>query len=388
MPLTPDRLVSLRPLFPHVAHGITYLNHAATSPLSVKVVSAMQQHLTERSAGPIDTYWTDKNIINDLRVSVQRLINAESPDRIGFVTSTSEGLNIVASGLQWKSGDRVLLNDMEFPANVYPYINLRRHGVEVDTLTCRDGRITPEMIEQALTPRTKIVALSAVQFLTGWKADLAAIGSLCRSRGVWFVVDGIQAVGAVRIDVQAMKIDALSAGGQKWQMAPHGSGFVYLSANMQEAVRQQFLGWLSVDDPWDFRNYGQPLAPSARRFEGGTLNYPSLMGMKAAVDLLLEVGPENVQDQILSLTDILVDRFSRSPIVTLVSPVDRERRSGIVTIRPSSPEAGKRTFDRLLSEKIVISLREGQLRISPHFYNTRDDVEQTSARLLDLLAAR
>ncbi|MGH7453182.1 MAG: aminotransferase class V-fold PLP-dependent enzyme, partial [bacterium] len=200
--LPADLLERARALFPHIIRDKIYLNHAATAPLSTRVVDAMMAHFQERSSGSIDSYWTDLPKKEECRAFVQRLINAESPDRIAFAANTSDAINIIASGMPWQSGDRVLLNDMEFPANVYPYLHLRRLGVEIDHIRCASGKITPEMIKAALTPRTRIVALSAVQFLSGYRADMAAIGELCRRRGIFFVVDGIQAVGAIHIDVQ------------------------------------------------------------------------------------------------------------------------------------------------------------------------------------------
>ena len=380
-PMDQTSLASYRSLFPYIHEGLIYLNHAAASPLSTRVVEAMQRHLTERSVGPIDTYFKDLESVIGLRSSVARLVNAESPDRIAFVGNTSDGLNILASGLPWKSGDRILLNDMEFPANVYPYLNLQHRGVTIDTVPCPDGRLTPERVAESLRPTTRAVAISAVQFFTGFRADLAAIGDLCRSRQVLLLVDGIQAVGAVRIDVQAMKIDGMASGAQKWMMAPHGTGFLYLSERLQDMLHQQFLGWLSVNDPWNFRNYGQPLAPSARRYEGGTLNYPGLMGMRASVDTLLEAGMDVVEGRIMALTDHAIHRLEEIPGWTIVSPKDPPCRSGIVTVRPGSPEDAKRVFEEALKRKVVISLREGLLRFSPHFYNTEDEIDEALARM-------
>ena len=372
-----------RSLFPYLQGGLIYLNHAASGPLSTRVVEAMQQHLKEGSEGPIDTYFKDLHTADDLRSMVARLVNAESSDRIAFTGNTSDGLNILVSGLPWKDGDRILLNDMEFPANVYPYLNLRQYGVEIDTVPCPDGQLTLERLEQSLRPTTRAVAISAVQFLTGYRADLAAIGDLCRSRGVLLLVDAIQAVGAVRLDVQAMKIDGMASGGQKWLMAPHGTGFLYLSQRLQGMIRQQFLGWFSVAEPWHFREYGQPLAPSARRYEGGTLNYPGLIAMRASVETLLDAGTDAVEERIHGLIDHAVTRLEEMPGWSIISPRERDRRAGIVTVRSGSPEEAKRLFDRALQRKAVISLREGLLRFSPHFYNTTEEFDEVLARMVE-----
>lgn len=374
-------LSSYRSLFPYLENGTIYFNHAATSPLSRRVVEAVQRHLNERSAGPVDTYFADLKIVDGLRSSVARLINAPSPDRIAFSLNTSDAINLIAAAYPWRSGDRILTNDLEFPANVYPYLNLRTKGVHVDTLSCPDGRVSVDAIERALTPSTRMVAISAVQFLSGYRADLRSIGALCRARNVKLVVDGIQAVGAVPVDVQTSAIDALACGAQKWMMSPHGTGFVFLSEDLQGMLQQQYLGWLSVADPWNFRDHEQSLAASARRYEGGTLNYPGLMGMRAAVDMLLEVGTEAIERQLRRMTDRIVEHASRGEGWTITTPLEPEARSGIITIRPGNPEEAKRWFELLMGRRVTISLREGQLRFSPHFYNTLADVDELFHRL-------
>ncbi|MBI3786982.1 MAG: aminotransferase class V-fold PLP-dependent enzyme [Ignavibacteriales bacterium] len=371
----PDNaLQSIRSLFPHTAKGIVYFNHAATSPLSTRVTDTINRYLEERSYGKIETYTMDMQKVGETRSALQRLIRAESPERIAFTTNTSDALNIVASGLDWKAGDRVLLNELEFPANVYPYIHLRQLGVEIDTIKCSAGAITSEMIYEALKPQTRLVALSAVQFLTGFRADLATIGEICRHRGIIFAVDGIQAVGATEIDVQKMKIDALSAGSQKWQMGPHGIGFLYLTEELQARLHQKYLGWLGVYNPWNFFDYNQPLASSARRYEGGTLNIPGIWGLHASINTLLEYGVPKIQNHILALTQLLTDELQKIGGVKLISPAVPSERAGIVTIQLPGDVSPNAVFEGLQQRNIQIALREGKLRYSPHFYNTKEEI--------------
>jgi len=383
--LSADQLTAARELFPYTASGRIYLNHAATSPLSSRVVSAMTAHLRDRSEGKLESYMDDIAMITRTRSAIAELINAPSPDRISVQPNTSEPLNIVASGLRWNSGDRILLPEAEFPANVYPYLNLRRHGVEVEIFPSPRGVVTPEMIASHLTPRTRLLALSAVQFLSGYRADLRTIGSLCRSRNIVFVVDAIQAVGAIPMDVQADGIDALAAGSHKWQMGPHGAGFLYLTEELESRIQQSSLGWLSVDDPWNFRDYEQPLASSARRYEGGTPGIPSLWGLHAALRTLLEFGMETIQDQILELTGILTSGFLRRGALPLLSPQERKDRAGIVTCSLPEKTDGKAFLKRIASEGITVALREEKLRLSPHFYNTPEEMERTVGTIHDCL---
>lgn len=370
----PDSILQkIRSLFPHTAKGVVYFNHAATSPLSTRVVDAMTRHLEERSYGKIETYTDDIQQVAETRNALHQLIHAESPERIAFTGNTSDALNIVAAGIAWEQGDKVLLNDLEFPANVYPYLHLRRLGVEIETIKCPTGAITSEMIYETIKPQTRLVALSAVQFLTGYRADLATIGEICRHRGIIFTVDGIQAVGAIDIDVQKMKIDALSAGSQKWQMGPHGTGFLYLTEELQARVHQKYLGWLGVYNPWNFFDYNQPLASSARRYESGTLNISGIWGLHTAISTLLEFGIPQIQSHVLALTQLLTDELQKIDGVHLVSPTHASERAGIVTLQLPPDVSPNAVFEALQQRSILIALREGKLRYSPHFYNTREE---------------
>jgi len=362
-------------LFPHTAKGLVYLNHAAVSPLSSRVLETTVGHLQDRSSGKIETWLDDLSQIDETKRCVQRLINAESHDRIALVGNTSDALNIIAAGLDWKPGDRILLNDLEFPANVYPYYHLKNLGVEIDIIHCPDGRVTSEAIYAALRPRTRLLALSAVQFLSGYRADLSVLGEICRARGILFVVDGIQAAGAMRLDVQEMRIDALAAGAPKWQMGPQGIGFLYLTEELQARIHQKYLGWLAVETPWNFFDYDQPLAASARRYEGGTINIPGMWGYFAALTMLLEFGIDLIEGHILALTQVLLDEFQNIGGVKIVSPTLLQERAGIVTIQLPEGVDASATFESLSNRRIVISLREGKLRYSPHFYNSVEEMK-------------
>jgi selenocysteine lyase/cysteine desulfurase len=369
-----SNLEGIRALFPHLRTGQIYLNHASLSPLSAPVVDAMAKFLRIRSDGTLLSYDDDVKIETDCRNAVQSMIHAESKDRIALIGNTSDAINIVASGLPWQPGDRIILNDMEFPANVYPYHHLQDQGVIVDIIKCPDGKITPEMIERMITPRTRVVALSAVQFLSGYRADLAAIGALCRDRRIWFVVDGIQAVGAIQIDVQNMKIDGLAAGAQKWQMSVQGTGFLYVNEALQEAIHPQFVGWLGVQDAWNFYNYGQPLASTAKRYEGGTVNHLGFSGMAVSLALLLEQRIPAIENHIMALSRILTDELQSVDGVKIYSPTNDSERAGIVTIDLPTHVNATTVFKKLLAKNIVISLREGKLRYSPHFYNSAEEM--------------
>jgi cysteine desulfurase/selenocysteine lyase len=380
-------LAAARALFPHTRKGLIFLNHAGTSPLSTRVIGSMHEHLRDRSEGKIDTYLSDVPMVARTKGFVTTMINAESPDRIAFSANTTDAINSVATGLPWKAGDRVLLNSAEFPANVWPYLHLRRLGVEIDIIPSVNGVVTPDMIEAALTKNTKLVGLSAVQFLSGYRADLEAIGQICRQRDVVFTVDAIQAVGAVRIDVQRMNIDALSAGGQKWQMGPHGTGFLYITEQLQSRAQHAALGWLAVQEPWEFYNFTQPVATTARRYEPGSLIMPSLWGMHAALSTLLEYGPAAIESHLLGLTGLLRERLASIPGITVITPAEPERRAGIVTVKSPAGVDPNAMMAMLAERKIVPAVREGKVRYSPHFYNTPEEMETVAAATRECIAS-
>lgn len=362
--------VPYRRLFPFLSKGTIYLDHAAIGPVPQPSRDAVLAYLRERTEGDVNIFLPFLKAHADAKKTIGRLLNAP-PERIAFCDNTSNGLNILAAGLPWKTGDRVLLTDVEFPANVYPFLNQKRHGVEIDFVKCRNNRIAFEDIERALTPRTRVLSISHVQFLNGCRSDLARIGRLCRAKGVIFCVDAIQAAGAVPIDVEAMCIDFLSCGSQKWLLSTEGVAFVYVSAETQEKIRQAYLGWLSIRDFFsDFFRYRLDLDTTARRYEGGTLNIAGILCLSESIRLLLGVGIESIAVHLSELTQLCVDRVLREG-VELLTPEERRERAGIVSFRP--PKASE-TFERLKSEGIVVSLREGCLRISPHFYNTREEV--------------
>jgi cysteine desulfurase / selenocysteine lyase len=380
--IPPPAIDRIRSLFPYLASGHIYLNHAATSPLATPVVRALTEHIADRAQGEIDTYGNDLPMIKAWRRNVARLINAEGPERIAFAMNTSDALNVVAAGLPWRESDHILLNNAEFPANLHPFLHLRRHGLQVDMLHVEDGIVTPEIIMRALRDETRLLAISAVQFLSGYRADLEAIGALCRDKGIIFVVDGIQAVGAVPIDVQAMHIDCLAAGAQKWQMAPQGTGFLYVTDDIQSSITQQHVGWLSVATPWNFKDFDQELDPSARRYEGGTLNIAGLHAMNAALTMLLDTGIDTIATHILAITDILMRDLKAIGGVTCITPDDPARRAGIVTVRPPAGLRAEELAVHMRQAGVTIAVREGLLRFSPHFYNTPEEMHRASDALV------
>jgi cysteine desulfurase / selenocysteine lyase len=300
-------------------------------------------------------------------------------DEIAFTKNTPEGLSFVAAGLPWRSGDNVVTSDLEFPANMYPWLNLRERGVEVREVRSQQGRLPPELLLEAMNASTRVLAISLVQFSSGFRANLAALAEICRPRGIFLVVDAMQAVGALPLDVHRLGVDFLACASHKWLLAPFGMGWFYSRRELLERLRPVEVGVDSVVRRESYLDYQLELLPSAARFECGQINAHSVPGLQAALDLLSDVGQRRVWSTIEGLNAKLVDRLRRHGYDVLSSRRDGER-SGIVAFRhPSHASAAVR--QRLHEAGVIVSLRENLVRVSPHFYNSLDDID----RLLDAL---
>ncbi len=349
----------------------TFLNHAAISPLPRRVRDAMVQYLDKRlvTFGFMDQ--EEENIPDRLRRAVARLINA-TPEEIAVVQNTSHGLNIVAQSLPFRPGDNIIFCDMEFPSNVYPWMLLERQkGVEARLIPHDRGGLTVERLEAYADRRTRAVAVSSVEFLTGFRTDLAAIGEWCRAHGAYFIVDGIQSLGAIPMDVRALGIDFLACGGPKWLMGPVGIGFLYWRRELLEEMTPPMAGCVSVVNWEEWRQYDLTFLPDAHRFDLGGPNLVGATGLLAAIELLMEVGIENIHRHTLHLTDVLIADLQRRGY-EVVSNLEPAHRSAIVSF--AVPGDVRAACARLQEARVAISLRESCIRVSPHGYNTEEEV--------------
>jgi cysteine desulfurase/selenocysteine lyase len=359
-----------RDLFP-VTKNLTYLNHAAVGPLSVRAAEAMERHAhDQRDYGAL--HWRDWYAEHAaVRDSAARLIGATAKE-IAIIKNTSEGLSFVAQGLRWHERDNVVTTALEFPSNWTPWKRLELRGVE-----CRVAALpTVEHIEPLIDKRTRLVTVSSVAFHNGFAADLHAIGELCASRDVLFCVDAIQSVGVLPTDVRASKIDFLAADGHKWMCGPEGAGIFYVAAERLDELEVVENGWTNVERKGKFIGCGVEWLPDSRRFEAGSLNTNGIYGLRAAIDLLLEIGIEEVRDRAMAAATMLSEGLAsigwQAPILG----------SAILGATPPDVEKSVLWYHRQLEEKgIVTAPREGLLRFSPHFYNDEDDVR----RVLDAL---
>ncbi len=371
---------SLRLQFP-VVRELVYLNHAAVSPLPLRSQMRMQEYLHELSHYGCARYpGRIYQVVDEARALGAQLMGAQV-DNVFIVRSTTQGLAIAATGIPFVEGDNVVLVKQEFPANLRPWLPLRRRGVEVRLVEQSNGRVLMDDLALAIDSRTRAVSVSFVQFLSGFRIDLAKVAQLCKKSDALLVVDAIQGLGVFPLHVQEMGIDFLSADAHKWLLGPEGVGLGYASPRALERIEPSVEGWLSVRNPFDFFDINQPLKDSASRFEDGAFNLAGIHGMLGSLELLASLGGvPSLCARILELTDYLVEGLHRIGWDTL-SPRDHNgEKSGIVlTVRQGLDMAA--LGNTLKEGGIVVSHPAGAMRVSPHGENTHDDLD----RLLSVL---
>lgn len=365
---------TLRSEFPSTAAGV-HFDHASVGPISRRAARVMSQVADVYAARGFQNAWRDD--IEAVRGRLAALVGSE-PGNIAFTQNTSTGLSIAANGIDWRPGDNVVLSEREFPSNYYPWLNLEPRGVGLRRVPAPTGHASVDAIATAIDERTRVVALSAVQFSNGHRYDLDAIGALCRERGVLFVVDGTQAVGALAIDVERSGIDLLAVSSHKWMLGPAGVGFVHVSDRGLDQIRPDIVGWLSVREPFAF-DYRLDMPRTADRYEPGTENVMGIVGLGAAVAIFLERGVAQVERDVLAITDMLCERLV-SQGHEIVSPRVGKQRSGIVIFRHPNT-APEELHARLTAAGIKCAPRGGGIRFSPHCYNDAHDVETALAAL-------
>ena len=366
-------LETLRSYFPHLDHH-TYLNHAAVSPISTRVRDAIDEYLAERHGAqhdaPIANFGSFQPVMKRAKERAAQVLGTGAA-QVEFVPNTSAGLNLLTRGLDWSDGDRVAVPDGSFPTNVYPFQNLEADGVSVDFVPTDEGAYTLSAIEDTLRPETRVLSISWVHFLSGFRAELAAIGALCEAEDVLFCVDAIQGLGALQVDVEAARIDFLAAGGHKWLMATQGAGLVYCRDALRDRLRPP-TGWLHGPVDWDhLGRYDLTFHDDARRFRTGTLNAVGIVALDAALGLHLEAGPEWCEDRLLKLAETLGDALDARGYRRYGRP-DPAHASGIVTVAPDAPEA---LYEHLQAHDVTAALRNRKVRFAPSYYNNEADLQ-------------
>ncbi len=354
---------------------IIYLNHAAVAPWPRRAVEAVQQFAeTCGSRGAADyPQWLAVEM--RLRQRLARLINARSTDDIALVKNTSEALSMIAYGLDWRSGDNVVVFQGEFPSNRMVWESLSRYGVELrEVPLCTEGQPEEDLLARC-DQRTRLVSVSSVQYATGFRTDLQTIGDGCRRRKILFCVDAIQSLGALSFDVQGCDADFVAADGHKWMLGPEGLALFWCRPELRERLQLHEIGWHMTDRPGDFEARQWRPSATATRFECGSPNLLAAHALEASLSLIEETGIQKIHEQVVSISGYIMEKArSIRPEVELISPQAEARRSGIVTLRPgdADPETLRRS---LLDCGVVCAARGGGLRFSPHFYNEPGEID-------------
>ncbi|MCI0685398.1 MAG: aminotransferase class V-fold PLP-dependent enzyme [Gemmataceae bacterium] len=354
-----------------------YLDHAAVAPLTRRALEAMREWADDLTANGLvnERRWLTR--IDEVRSLAARLIGADPLD-VAFVKNTSEGIGIVAEGFPWQSGDNVVIAEEEYPANQYPWLNLGGRGVEVRRIASRpDGRLWIDDIVAAFDARTRLLSLSWVEFASGFRNDLDALGALCRARGIAFFVDAIQGLGVFPLDVGKTPIDFLAADGHKWLLGPEGAGLLWVRREWIERLRPIDIGWNSVVGARDFTKIDLQLKPHAGRYESGSLNVAGITALGGSLEWLLEIGIDKVAGRVLELTDHLCRRVAeRQADLTVFSSRRPGAASGIVSLAYADPARVGAVVRDCRANGIIINKRAGRVRVSPHCYNSVEEIDR------------
>jgi selenocysteine lyase/cysteine desulfurase len=364
---------ALRALFP-VIDRFNYLNHAAVSPPPAVTIAAVQRQLRDVSENGSVNFRSWIATKERTRTLLATMLGAR-PEQVAFMRNTSDGLSTVANGLRWQPGDNLVTFRNEFPSNIYPWLRLRDAlGVEVRMAEERDGKIDLTELIGLIDAKTRLVAISQVQYASGFRADLERLGRAARAVDALLVVDVIQALGVIPIDVQAELVDVAAGACHKWLLTPEGVGFLYLSERARERIQPTLIGWISVPDPDDYANFSQGWNRGTLAWETGTGPAALIHGLEESLKLLGETGIDRVQSHLEMLTDYLCERLANKPY-RIVSSRLRGEKSQVVCIQHTSGLSALNLYAHLRDRRIITAPRGDRLRISPHLYNTPEEID-------------
>lgn len=363
----------VRPDFP-ITESFIYLNHAAVAPLARPAADAMRSLIADVERSGTESWPRWAEAYEGLRQGAARLTGAHR-DEIAIVKNTSEGISFIAQGLGWRAGDRIVCFREEFPANSFPWLRLEPRGVTIEWLSIYDPL---EKIEAAARG-ARLLAVSFVNYLSGHRMDLESLGEICRRHGVFFFVDAIQGLGAFPLDVERMRIDALSADGHKWLLGPEGCGILYVRRGRLDEIEPAEFGWTNAAQYADYASRDMTLRPDAGRYECGTLNTPGVFGLRASIDYLNALGLERVSGAISALTGRLIEG-ARELGYEIAGIGGAPHRSGIVSLRRNGEDA-RLLVARLRENGVIAAPRQGWARLAPHFYIAPAEIERVLALL-------
>lgn len=364
---------TLRALFP-ITGALVYLNHAAVSPPPTPTIEAVEFQLRDVSTHGSLNYRNWVAVKDQARKLAAAMLGAR-PEQVAFMRNTSDGLSSVANGLSWQAGDNLVTFRKEFPSNMYPWLRIRdTFGVEVRFCEEREGRIDLDELIGLIDGKTRVVAISQVQYASGFRADLERIGRAARRHDALLVVDVIQAMGVIPIDVENELIDVAAAAGHKWLLTPEGIGLLYLSDRARDRIEPTLVGWVSVPNPEDYNNFEQGWNKGALAWESGTGPSSLLYGLEASLRLLTETGVGRIAGHLEQLTDHLCERLQDSDYHVISSRAPGEK-SQIVCISHKGDLGPMALYAHLKQREIITAPRGNRLRISPHLYNTFEEID-------------
>jgi selenocysteine lyase/cysteine desulfurase len=364
---------SLRALFP-ITERFVYLNHAAASPPPTPTIEAVAAQLRDVVESGVLHYRSWMAVRERVRKLVAEMLGARV-EQIAFMRNTSDGLSTIANGLSWRAGDNIVTFRREFPSNIYPWLHLREvHGVEVRFCEERNGRIDLEELTGLIDDRTRVVAVSQVQYASGFRADLERLGRAARAHDALLVVDVIQGMGVLPIDVEAELIDAAAGACHKWLLTPEGVGLLYLSDRARKRIEPTLTGWTSVPDPEDYSNFDQGWARGTLPWETGTLPTALIHGLEKSLSLLKDVGAKRIAAYLAELTDYLCERLA-SLDYKVVSSRRAGEKSQIVCFEPKDGWTSMALYAHLKKQNILTAPRGDRLRIAPHLYNMTEEMD-------------
>ena len=364
-------LENIRKEFP-VTREIIFFDHARVAPLPKRVQKVVTAFVDDATRFGTTHYETWVLELERTRKKFAELINANL-NEIAFVKNTSEGISIVANGFDWQLGDNVVIPDIEFPANVYPWWNLKKRGVETRMVKSVEGRVLFDELVKHVDNRTRILSISSVECNSGFRNNLNRLGTFCKEKGILFFVDAIQSLGVLPLDVKKDHIDFLSADGHKWMLSVEGLGGFYISKNVVDRIRPTTMGWGNVVNAENFMDYDFTLQKDAKKFEEGTPNTMSIHAFGAALGLLLETGIDNIEKRVISLGNYIIAELNRRNIEIYSSTLLNERSGNISFVLDKDVS---KLYSFMLENKVKLTVRDGLVRFSPHFYNNEDEVLQ------------
>ena len=359
---------------------LIYVNHAAVAPWPARTVEAVKNFAEENGSVGSRHFERWLKLEQDLKQSLAQLINANSANEIALLKNTSEGLSIIAKGLRWQAGDNIVISDQEFPSNFIAWDALRTIGVELRIARLSSSTSAEQAIIEQMDSNTRLLSISAVQYTSGLRIDLAKLGEACKAHNSLFCIDAIQHIGALEFDVQSINADFVVADGHKWILGPEGLALFYIKQSSMDELELQQFGWHMVEDLSDFDamlHHWQP-ASNARRFECGSQNTLTAHALHASISLLLEQGMERIETAVISNIQSLIKLFEPLSGVRILSPTDAQHHAGIFTFNKPGVD-NQRLYQYLVKQGVVCAARGGGIRFSPHFYNSQAQFEQLAS---------